>query len=108
MLIPLSVVPNKGDGPFAFALQLKNGWMVSGPPHLTCEPFTNKVTGNRITIREIESVKEIITRKSLLKMFQLAFSENASNNPPEELGHSQEDRRFLTKVSKGIWLTEGH
>ena len=58
-LIPLSVVPNEGDGPFA--LQLKHGWTVSGPLHLTSEPFTNKVTVNRITVREIESVKEIIT-----------------------------------------------
>ena len=41
-------------------------------------------------------------------MFELDLSENASNNLPEELGHSQEDRRFLTKVTKGIRLTEGH
>ena len=41
-------------------------------------------------------------------MFELDFSEKASNNLPEELGHSQEDRRFLTKVTKGIRLTEGH
>jgi len=75
---------------------------------LTSEPFTNKLTVNRITVREIEGVKEIITRKSLLKTFELDFSENASNNLPEELGHSQEDGRFLTKVSKGIRLTQGH
>ena len=41
-------------------------------------------------------------------MMELDFSENASNNLPEELGHSQEDRRFLTKVTKDIRLTEGH
>ena len=105
-LIPLSVPPNEGDDPFA--LQLKHGWTVSGPLHLTFEPFTNKVTVNRITVREIESVKEIISPKSLLKMFELDFCENASNNLPEELGHSQEDRRFLTKVTKDIRLTEGH
>lgn len=105
-LIPLRVVPNEGDGPFA--LQLKHGWTVSGPFHLTSEPSTNKVTVNRITVKETESIKEIITPKSLLKMFELDFSENASNNLPEELGHSQEDRRFLTKVSKEIRLTEGH
>ena len=44
----------------------------------------------------------------MLKTFELDFNENASNNLPKELGHSQEDRRFLTKVSKGIRLTEGH
>ena len=105
-LILLSVVPNEGAAPFT--LQLKHSWTVSGPLHLTSEPFTNKVTLNRITVRKIESVKKIITPKSLLKMFELDFSENASNNLPEELGHSQQDRRFLTKVSKGIRLTEGH
>ena len=105
-LIPLRVVPNKGDGPFA--LQLKHGWTVSGPLHLSSKPSTNKVTVNRITVKEIESIKEIITPKSVLQMFELDFSENASNNLPEELGHSQEDRRFLTEVSKGIRLTEGH
>ena len=105
-LIPLSVVPNEGDS--LFALQLKHGWTVSRPLHLNSEPFTSKVTVNRITVRKIESVKEIITPLSQLKMFELDFSENASNNFPEELGHSQEDRRFLTKVTKGIRLTEGH
>ena len=41
-------------------------------------------------------------------MFELDFSENASNSLPEELGHSPEDRRFLMKVTKGIRLTGGH
>ena len=41
-------------------------------------------------------------------MFELDLSENASNNLPEELGHSLEDRRFLTKLSDGIRLTAGH
>ena len=34
-LVPLSVVPNKGDGPFA--LQLNHGWTVSGPLHVVTE-----------------------------------------------------------------------
>ena len=51
-LVPLSVVPNQGDGPFA--IRLKHGWTVSGPLHLTTEPHTNKVTANRITVRELE------------------------------------------------------
>ena len=63
-LIPLSVFPNEGDGPFE--LQLKHGWTVSGPH--PSEPFTNKVTVKRTIVRENESVKEIITPKSLLKI----------------------------------------
>ena len=105
-LVPLSVVPNKGDGPYA--VRLKHGWTVSGPLHVITESATNKVTVNRIAVREAENVKEIVTPTSLLKMFELDFSEHASNNLPEELGHSQEDRRFLTKVSNGIRLTAGH
>ena len=41
-------------------------------------------------------------------MLELNFSANASNNLPDELGHSQEDRRFLMTVAKRIQLTEGH
>ena len=59
-------------------------------------------------MREVESIKEIVSPRSLLKMFELDFSGKASSNLPEELGHSQEDRRFLTKVSNGIGLTAGH
>ena len=105
-LLPLRVVPNKGDGPFA--VRLKHGWTVSGPLHLTTEPLTNKVNANRITVREVENIKEIITPKSLMNMFELDFSEHAYNNLPEAMGYSQEDKRFLTKVANGIGLTSGH
>ena len=37
-LLPLCVVPNKGNGPFA--VWLKHGWTVSGPLYLTTEPLT--------------------------------------------------------------------
>ena len=105
-LVPLSVVPNQGDGPFA--IRLKHGWTVSGPLHLTTEPHTNKVTANRITVRELESCKEVITPKSLLNLFELDFNEKASCNLPEDLGYSQEDRKFMALVSDGIRYTGGH
>ena len=105
-LVPLSVVPNKGDGPFA--LRLRHSWTVSSPLHLRTEPLTNKVTANRIIVREVESVKEIITPKSLLSLFELDFNEKASCNLPEDLGYSQEDRKFMALVSDGIRYTEGH
>ena len=105
-LVPLSVVPTKGDGPFAS--QLKHSLTVSGPLHLRIEPLTNKVTANRITVREVESVKEIITPKTLLNLFELDLNEKASCNLPEDLGYSQEDRKFMALVSDGIRYTEGH
>ena len=105
-LVPLKVVPNMGDGPFA--LKLNHGWTVSGPLQVTTETSTNTVTVNRIAVREMQSIKEIVTPTSLLKMFELDFNEHTSENPPEELGHSQEDRRFLKIVSNDIKLTSGH
>ena len=104
-LVPLKVVPNVGDGPFA--LKLNHSWTVSGPLQVTTETSTNKVTLNRIVVREMESIKEIVTPTSLLKMFELDFNKHSSKNLPEDLGHSQEDRRFLKTVSNGIKLTSG-
>ena len=105
-LVPLKVVPNDGDGPFA--LQLSHGWTVSGPVYVTTEPATRKLTAHRITVREVESVKEIITPKSLLNLFELDFSERASSNIPEDVGYSQEDRKFLSLVHNDIRHAEGH
>ena len=105
-LAPLSVVPYEGDGPYA--VKLKHSWTVSGPLHVIMESATNKVTVNRITVREVQTVKEIITPKSLLQLFELDFSEKASSNHPEDFGHSHEYRRFLSKVSNDIIHAEGH
>ena len=56
-LVPLKVVPNMGDGPFA--LKLNYGWTVSGPLQVTTETSTNKITVNRIAVREMQSIKEM-------------------------------------------------
>ena len=93
-LVPRQVVPSR--------------WTVGGPVHVTTELAKNKVTTHRITVREVESVKEIITPKSLLSLFELDFSERASSNLPEEVGYSQEDKKFLSLVTNGIRHTEGH
>ena len=45
--------------------------------------------------------------RSLLQLFELEFNDMASSNFPEDLSYSQEDRRFLTKVSDGIKHTGG-
>lgn len=80
------MVSNKGDGPFA--KQLKRGWTISGSLHLTTVTHTNKVTANRITVREVENIKEIITPKSLMNILELDFGEHAYNNLPEGMGYS--------------------
>jgi len=59
-------------------------------------------------VREVENIKEIITPKSLMNMFELDFSEHAYNNLPDAMGCSQEDERLLTTVANSIWLTSGH
>ena len=100
------MVSYEGDGPYA--VKLKHGWTVSGPLHIITESATNKVTVNRISVREAKNVKEIVTPKSLLQLFELDFSEKTSSNLPEDLGHSHEDRRFLSKVSNDIRHVEGH
>ena len=106
-LVPLKVVPNEGDGPFA--VRLHHGWTVSGPVHIVTTPITKKkITANRVTVREIENVKEISTPESLLQLFELHFNDMVSRNFPEDLSYSQEDRRFMTKVSDGIKHTGCH
>lgn len=72
-LVPLKIVPNEGDG--AFTVRLHHGRTVSSPLHIVTAPITNKVTANRITVREIKNVKEIITPESLLQLFELDFNE---------------------------------
>ena len=98
-------MPYESDGPYA--AKLKHGWTFSRPLHVITESATNKVTVNRITVREVQNVKEIITPKSLLQLFELDFSGKASSYLPEHLGHSHEDRRFLSKVSNDIMHAEG-
>ena len=69
VLVRFNVVTNDGDG--LFALQLSHGWTVSGPVYVTVEPATRKLTAHRIIVREEESVKKIITPKSLRNLFEL-------------------------------------
>ena len=105
-LVLLEVIPNMGNGPFALKLNL--GWTVSCPLQVTTETSMSKVTVNRIVVREMESIKQTVTPNSLLKIFELDFNEHTSKNLPEDIGLSQEDRRFLKTVSNGIKLTSGH
>ena len=105
---PLQVIPSKGDGPFA--VLLRHGWTVSGPliPE-SSQPHERKVNVNRITIREIQSIKEIVTPKLLLDALEIDFNEYGTvSTDSSGKGYSREDELFMQKAEKGIRLSDGH
>jgi hypothetical protein len=58
-LEPQRIVPSDGEGPFA--IQLRHGWTINGPIRMNNQSVRDTTTVNRITIREVERVKEILT-----------------------------------------------
>ena len=105
-LEPLEVVPSQGDWPFT--VRHRHSWTVSGPLRVKYKQDTSVLTANRITVREIETVKEIVTPKTLLKMLELDFNDHTPSKFPDERGYSQEDQMFLDKAEHGIQKVEGH
>ena len=105
-LEPLEVVPCQSDGPFA--LRLRHGWTVSGPLRIRTDHDKGKIIANRITVREVETPKEFIAPKSLLKMLQLDFNDHTVSKVPDERGLSQEDRKFLSMVERETKVVDGH
>jgi hypothetical protein len=102
------VIPSKGDGPFA--VLLRQGWTVSGPliPEPS-QPPERKVNVNHITIREIQSIKEIVTPKLLLDALAIDFNEYGTvSTDSSGKGYSGEYELFMQKAEKGIWLSDGH
>ena len=105
---PLNVISSTGNGPFA--VLLRHGWSVGGPvSQEPTHPDAKNVNVNRITIREIESVKEIVTPQLLLDALALDFNEhNTGGIGVDGKGFSQEDKLFMKKVEKGTRLSDGH
>ena len=105
---PLNVIPSKGNGPFA--VLLRHGWSVGSPvSREPTHPDAKNVNVNHITIREIESVKEIVTPQFLLDALALDFNEyNTGGKGVDGEGFSQEDKLFMKKVEKGTRLSNGH
>ncbi|XP_028395685.1 uncharacterized protein LOC114519713 [Dendronephthya gigantea] len=105
---PLKVISSNGNGPFA--VLLPHGWTVGGP--LRSEPSqsdTHKVSVNRVVVREIQNVKEIITPKLLLDALAIDFNEySAVSTDSDGKGYSYEDKLFLKKVENGVRYNEGH
>ena len=105
-LEPLEVVPCQGDGPFA--LRLRHGWTVSGPLHIQTDRDKDQIIVNRITVREVETQKEIIAPTSLLRMLQMDFNDHTVSKAPDERGLSLKDRKFLSMVERETKVVDGH
>lgn len=102
-LEPLEVVPGGGKGPFA--MRLRHGWTVNGPLQVDLQS-SSFFNSNRITVKEVESIKEVMTPQSVLTMFELDFNDRSKNS--DSYGLSQEDKAFLETVSQGIQHVNGH
>ncbi|XP_028394495.1 uncharacterized protein LOC114518689 [Dendronephthya gigantea] len=101
-LEPLRVIPCNREGPFA--IHLRHGWTINGPIQISDETPHN-TTVNRITIRQVERVKEILTPKSLLRTLEMDFNDHAELNGK---AYSQEDKSFLKRAEQDIQLIDGH
>ena len=59
-------------------------------------------------MQEVDTAKEAIMPTTVLRMFELDFSEYKLGSLQDELGHSQEDRFFLEKANNGLRLINNH
>ena len=69
---------------------------------------SDTATVNRITIREVERVKEILTPNSLLNILEMDFNDHATSSGLLGKAYSQEDKLFLKRAEQGIRLVDGH
>ncbi|KAK3726857.1 hypothetical protein QZH41_010519, partial [Actinostola sp. cb2023] len=105
-LEPLEVLPSGGKGPFA--MRLRHGWTVSGPLHIQPQATSQgcNATSHRITVQELESIKEVITPQSVVTMFELDFNDHSSTSDDSSL--SQEHKEFLSIADQGTRRVDGH
>ena len=110
---PKDYIASQNGGPFTVLTFA--GWTIVGPLHKSHDAY--EVDCNRIAVQEVgvdkpsehyfvieNSVKEIVTPKNLIKMFELEFNEQRN----DERFHSQEDKRFLEKIESGTSYIDGH
>ena len=64
----LEVVPGGDRGPYA--MRLHHGWTLTGPLHVKDISSPSGVTCHRIMVRELESVKEVVSPLAILQMFE--------------------------------------
>lgn len=102
-LEPLEVVPSKGGGPYA--MRLHHGWTLTSPLQVKNPLYSANISSHRITVQEVESVKEIASPQAI-QMFELDF--NDQNISPNECGYSQEDKTFTSRAKERIEYHDGH
>ena len=105
-LKPREVILGKGDDPYAIRTLL--GWGIIGPIQentddparcnriVTCDISASKPSNHAFSVES--RGKEVINPAAVKKMLEADFSEQNS----EAQGFSQEDRRFMSMVEKGI------
>ena len=101
---PLEVVPSGDKGPYA--MRLRHGWTLTGPLPVKDSPIPDNVTCHRITVREVESIKEVVSPQAIQQMFELDFNDHKYG--PDEYGYSQEDKKFIREVKQGIRHQDGY
>ena len=101
---PLEVVPSGDKGPYA--MRLRHGWTLSGPLYVENVSSPGNVTCHRITVREVESVKQVISPQAIQQMFELDFNDHKSS--PDEYGYSQEDKKFISRIKENVHHRDGH
>ena len=103
-LEPQKVVSMVGESPFA--IKLRHGWTINGPLRVKKQQDQPAaITMNRILVREVEKVKEILTPNALLDTLQMDFNDHG---PPNGKAYSQEDLLFMKKVEQNTHLRNGH
>ena len=115
-LEPIDIVASENGGPYA--INTFAGWAIVRPLNLSKKDHQT-VNCNRIAVVEVGSekpldhhfavedkVKEIVTLQALIRMFELDFPERSDERAHQ---YSQEDKKFLEIVNKGIGRTDdGH
>ena len=101
---PLEVVPSGDKGPYA--MRLRHGWTLSGPLYVENISSPGNVTCHTITVREVESFKEVISPQAIQQMFELDFNDHKSS--PDEYGYSQEDKKFIDRITENVHHHNGH
>ena len=103
-LEPSEVVPRGDEGPYA--MQLHHGWTLTGPLHVRDTPNSSYVICHRITVREAESVKEMVLPQAIQQTLELDFNDCKSG--PDGYSYSREDKRFITGIEQSIQHHDGH
>ncbi|XP_024116907.1 uncharacterized protein LOC112138581, partial [Oryzias melastigma] len=98
-LEPLQVIQSEHDGPFAIRTML--GWTINGPLERnsgnTMDHQQPELSVNRVSVVQMDELWE--------KQFQIDFPEC---NMDEQPGLSQEDKKFMERVSDSANLIKGH